>query len=291
MKRILSIAGSLVLAILFLSSFSLRENPQDPPRGKKGEKHIKIVKVDENGKKMELDTIIEGDNVFVFNGDTISGSKEMKWVSNEDFDMDFDMDFDIDVEETADGKVIIMRSDKDGKTMVKEIKIDMDGLEEDMEMMMLHVPEIAGMPHPPHPPRAMFIQNQSKKNVIDLSDPGIISYNKKKMKNGTEKITIVRKQVPEEDIELNQEIFIHEDGDHSMMIHESHPGKSKQIKIIKDDNGNVEIIENGKLMHIKEGSGNGTFITEEGDVFHIKESMVGDKKKFEVKVEVEKEEK
>ena len=74
-----------------------------------------------------------------------------------------------------------------------------------------------------------------------------------------------------------------------MMIHEGHPAKSKRIKIIKHDNGNVEIIEDGELMHIKEGSGNGKFITEEGNVFHIKETVDGDEKKIEVKVEVEEE--
>lgn len=291
MNSILSITTGLLLAVLFPSSFSFREAPQDPPRGKKVEKHITIKKVDEDGNQITLDTIIEVDNVFVWQGDTISGGHEMKWVSKEDFDFDgdFDMDFDIDVEETADGRAIIMKSDKDGKKMVKEIKIDMEDMEKDMEMMMLHMPEISGMPHLPHAPKAMFIQKQSTKNVIDLSDPGIISYNKKKMKNGTEKITIVRKQVSEEDIELNEEIFIHEDGDHSMMFHEGLPGKSKKIKIIKDDNGNVEIIEDGELLHIKEGSGNGTFITEEGNVFHIKETVDGDKKKIEVKVEVEEE--
>ena len=297
MNSILSITASLALAVLFPSSFSFREAPQDPPRGKKVEKHIQIKKIDEDGNKMELDTVIEGDNVFVWQGDTISGGHEMKWVSKEDFDFDFDsdMDFDIDVKETADGKVIIMKSDIDGKKIVKEIKIDMDGLPGEHEFMMLHAPEVAGFPHPPHAPKTLFIQHQSKKNVIDLSDPGIISYNKKKMKNGTEKITIVRKQVSEEELEFNEEIILHGDENHSMMIHEGHPGKSKTIKIIKDDNGNVEIIEDGKLMQIKEGSGNGKFITDDGNVYHIKETIDGDEKKMEVKVEVieevEKEEK
>lgn len=280
MKRILSITGLLLIAILILSSFSLRKNPQDPPPGKKGERHIKIVTVDEQGKKTELDTLIEGDNVFVFNGDTIGGSKKMKWFAKEDFDMDFDMNFDIDVKETADGKVIIMRSDKDGKKVMKEIKINIDGLQKDIDMMRFHMPEGAGMPHPP---RAMFIQNHSKKNVIDLSDPGIISYNKKKLKNGTEKITIVRKQVSAEELEFNEEFILHGDEDHSMFFHEGHPEKTRQIKIIKD----------GESLHNKKGFGDGTYITDEGDIFHIKESQDGDKMKIEVRVKekIEKEEK
>lgn len=275
MKRILSITGLLLIAILILSSFSLRENPQDQPPGKKGERHIKIVTVDEQGKKTELDTLIEGDNVFVFNGDTVGDSKGMKWFAKEDFDMDFDMNIDIDVKKTADGKVIIMKTDKDGKTVMKEIKINMNGLQKDIDMMRLHMPEVTGMPHPPYASRAMFIQNHSKKNIIDLSDPGIISYNKKKLKDGTEKITIVRKQVPVEELEFNEEFILHGDEDHSMFFHEGHPGKTRQIKIIED----------GKLLHNKKGFGDGTYITDEEDIFHIKESQDGDKMKIEVRVE------
>lgn len=51
-------------------------------------------------------------------------------------------------------------------------------------------------------------------NVIDLTDPGIISYKKKKMSNGREKITIIRKEVTEPaksdeimEIDRNQELF------------------------------------------------------------------------------------
>ncbi|MBK6283087.1 MAG: hypothetical protein IPF54_10870 [Draconibacterium sp.] len=51
MKRIFSIILLSVFSGILLSSFSIRENPQDPPRGKKTEKHIKMVKIDDNGKK------------------------------------------------------------------------------------------------------------------------------------------------------------------------------------------------------------------------------------------------
>ena len=81
MKRNLLETGLLVLAILVLSSFSIRENPQDPPRGKKKERHINLVKIDDDGNRMELDTIIVGDDVFVWNGDTIGGPQEMQWIS------------------------------------------------------------------------------------------------------------------------------------------------------------------------------------------------------------------
>ncbi|NQU52930.1 MAG: hypothetical protein HQ522_10375 [Bacteroidetes bacterium] len=297
MKRNLSITGTFALAILLLSSFSLRENPQDPPRGKKGQKHIKMVKIDEDGKRMELDTILEGKNVFVWEGDTIGKDGGMKWISKGDFDMDFDMDFDIDVEETADGKVIIMKSGKGGYPVIHEFKMGKDGVHGAHDVMLFHgdkgnnkmLFQVPNMPGVPHAPKVLMMKKQGQGNVIDLSDPGIISYDKKKMKNGTEKITIVRKQVAEKDIELHEEILMNGGVDRSMMLHEVHPGKTQMMKIIKSDDGNVEIFEDGKLINIKEGSGTGRFITDDGNVYHIKETKEGNEKKVEVKVEVEEE--
>lgn len=309
MKRILSVTTIFAFAFLMLSAFSLRENPQDPPRGKKVEKHIKIVKVNEDGEKVELDTVLSNDDVFVWQGDTIGGAKEMKWISEGDFD--FDMDFDIDVKEVGDGKIIIMKSGKGGKSMVREYKIDGDSnhkflmeIDEDGHHgrhdvmmwnskegneMIIRAPKMVGTPHPPHAPNVAFFGQKKSGNVIDLSDPGIISYNKKKMKNGTEKITIIRKEVPEENIEMHEEIIMHGAGNQPMIIHKGHPGKTKTMKIIKSDDGKVEIIEDGKLMQIKEGSGNSKFITKDGNVYHITETEENGKTKVEVKVEVNEE--
>ena len=90
----------MACAIFLLSSFSIRENPQDPPRGKKKEKHIKIEKIDDKGNKTEIDTIIKGDDFFVWNGDTIGNHKGFSWFSGDDFDLEslheklnFDFDF------------------------------------------------------------------------------------------------------------------------------------------------------------------------------------------------------
>jgi len=319
MKRFLSITGIFALAILFTSAISILELPQDPPTKKKMKKKIKMVKVDENGKKIELDTVIEGDNVFVWQGDTIGGSKELKWLSKDEFDMDslhqhFEMNMDIDYEMTGDGngRVIIIKSDDGNKRIVKEFKmdgdsmhkflidIDEDGEHADHDIMMwnskggnkmiFHSDEMIGGPHPAHAPKMMFIGNKKKSNVIDLSDPGIISYNKKLNKDGTEKITIVRKQVPEEDKELNEKIIIH--GNSGLMqIHEGHPGEVKRIKVVKSDDGNIEIIEDGNVWNVKKGSGDSKFITEDGKVIQIKEIKEGDETKVEVIVKEEVEEK
>ncbi len=286
MKRILSITGVFALAILFTSAISIRETPQDPPRGKKEKKHIKIVKVGDDGKKVEIDTVIEGHNVFVFEGDTIGGHKGMKWVSDEDFDFDMDMDMDFEVKES--GNVIIMKSVKDGKTMVREIKID--GNCEDVDMMKWHSKSgnnvFFGAPHAAHAPKIIRIEKHGG-NVIDLSDPGIISFVKKDLKDGKEKITIVREKPSEKEIEVHEEIIMHGSGVHPMFIHEGQPHKVKQIKVIAGDDGHVEIIEDGKVMEFKSEGENGTFITDDGKKVIIKRIKEGNEMKVNVEVKEE----
>jgi len=253
MKRILSIAGIIGLTILISSAISIREIPQDPPHGKKT-KHIKIVKVDDNGKRIKLDTIIEDDNIFIWNGDTIGGEHELKWISEGDIEMDFD----IDVEEFADGKVIIMKTGK-------------------REM--------------PFPPEMMMMNMHNRRNVIDLSDPGIISYEKKDLKDGKEKITIVRKKPTEKDMEMHK-MIMHGGSAHPMMIHSGRPGETKTIKVISGDDGNIEIIENGKVRHIKMDGENVKIIEEDGKTIRIEEINDDNEKTIKVKVveeEIEKE--
>ena len=216
MKRILSAVLLSGLAAFFLSSFYfIGESPQDPPRGKKTEKHIKMVKIDDSGKKMELDTVIHGDQVFVWQGDTIRGGKKFKWITRDDFKMDsihqnFDMNFEYKIEDDGEGNMMIMKSGKGGKHMI-----------------MAPVPP--GAPFPPHAPKVMMFRGQKNKNVIDLSDPGIISYDKKLRKDGTEKITIVRKQVPEVD-SMKEDVLIGED-ENVIYMKETKAGGEKQIEV------------------------------------------------------------
>ena len=305
MKRILSITGILSLVLILLTAFSLRENPQDPPRGKKDKKHLKLVKIDEDGKKMELDTIIEGENVFVWKGDTIGGEHKLKWVSEGDFDMDFDMDFDFDVEESADRKVIIIKSGIVKAPTIHKLKMDgdstkackiiiiSDGGHGDHNMMMFHgdegdnemifhAPHMVGAPLPPE----MMMKMHKQGNIIDLSDPDIISYNKKDLKDGKEKITIIRHKPVEKEIKM-EEIFMHGAGNHPMIIHGKHPWKTKTLKVIKKEDKNI--------WHGKEGDGKVQVIEEDGKIIHIKEIKEGNEKKIEVTVvkeeKVEKEEK
>lgn len=285
MKRILSITGILTIAILFTSAISIREMPQDPPRGKKAQKHIKMIKVGDDGKKVEIDTIIEGDNIFIFEGDTMGGAKTMKWVSDEDFD--FDMDFDIDVEQDGNAKVIIMKSGKDGKHVIREFKFDGDC--EDTDLVKWHGKsgdEKFFGDHSANTPKIIRIEKKGG-NVIDLSDHGIISYKKKELKGGKEKITIIREKPSKEEMEIHEEIIMHNSGDHSMFLHEGHGAKSKQIKVIAGDDGKVEIIEDGKVLHIDESDEDVQIIEKDGKKIIIKKQKKGGEIKVNVEVEEE----
>jgi hypothetical protein len=272
MKRILSVVLLTWCAIFLLSSVAVGQQtppPPPPPKAPKTEKHIKMVKVGDDGKKVELDTVISGDQFFVWQGDTVGG-KELKWISKDEFKMDsihqnFDMNFEYEIKDDGEGNVMIFKSGKDG----------------DHVMM---VPPAHNAPFPPH---VMMMRAPKNKNVIDLSDPGIISYDKKIQKDGTEKITIVRKQVEEKEEDM---IF---DGPASgnMMWYGDAPGHTKTVKVIKSDDGSTQIFEDDKVIELKGEKGEATFIKDNGEVIHLKEIKEGDQKKIEVTVKEEKEKK
>lgn len=280
MKRIFSITLLSGTAVFLLTSFILiGDYPQDPPRTKKTEKHIKMVKVDDNGKKVELDTVLTSDEPFVWNGDTIGGAKEMKWITKEDFKMDSmhlntDMNFEYKIEDDGEGNVVIMKSGKGGKHMI-----------------MTPVPP--GAPMPPPVPDMMMFKRHGKRNVIDLSDPGIISYNKKIQKDGTEKITIVRKQVNDEEFEMMEDVMFDAPHEGNAFFYSNSPEHKKTVKVIKSDDGTFKVYDNDKVINVTEKEGEATFTGDDGEEIHIKEIKEGDGKKVEVKVEkkVEKENK
>lgn len=308
MKRNLLETGLLVLAILVLSSFSIRENPQDPPRGKKKERHINLVKIDDDGNRMELDTIIVGDDVFVWNGDTIGGPQEMQWISKGEPERDslfkrFDMNFDIN--DDGHGRVFVTRSGKGGKHMVHEFKMFEDStfdIDENVffgdgdETMVwfdrgrhdiaFAVPPVKEVPRPPHI-RDIRIEKRNNANVIDLSDPEIISFKKKANKDGTEKITIVRKQVNEE---MENEMFLFHGGPDDLMLSpERPPMPPAHVRVFKSDDGEMEFMDN---IAKGDSAANGKkikVIEEDGKVIRIKEINKDGKKNVEVDVQVEKE--
>jgi len=293
MKRNLFETGLLVLAILVLSSFSIRENPQDPPRGKKKERHINLVKIDDAGNRMELDTIIEGDDVFVWDGDTICGGQKKEWISRGEFQHDslhkrFDMNFDIN--DDGHGRVFVMRSGKGGRPMPPifnmeedstfDFDIDFDEnaflgdgeddmvwLDKDRHDMVFTIPPVKGVARPPHV-RDIRIETRNNANVIDLSDPGIISFKKKTSKDGTEKITIVRKQVDEE--MENEEILFRERSDEMMFGPQRPPMPPAHVRGFRSDDRKMEFIDGEKLDSDIDGE-KMKVIEKDGKVIRIRE--------------------
>ncbi|NCB06661.1 MAG: hypothetical protein EOM73_00685 [Bacteroidia bacterium] len=220
--------GILGLAFFTLSSFSLRESPQDPPRGRKAERHIKMVKVDENGEKVELDTVILHDKIFVWQGDTLDIDSRMKWFPKHLLESDSvlrSFDFQIEMDEDSAGNVFIMRPDR------------------------MHQSFVPGFPAPPHAPDVLMLRNGPNANVIDLSDPGIISFKKKKMSGKREKITVIRHEPDEKDVKRVERIIIHDKGNDPVGMDGDTGIRKMMIKI--SDDAAPEIINEEKKMEIK----------------------------------------
>lgn len=277
MKRISSVALLTGCTVFLLSSVTVgQQKTPPPPKAPKTEKHIKMIKVDDKGNKVELDTVLTSDQPFVWNGDTIGGGKDLKWISKDEFKMDsihqnFDMNFEYNIEDDGEGNMVIIKSGKGGKHMI-----------------MAPVPP--GAPMPPHAPGMMMLRSHNNKNVIDLSDPGIISYDKKLRKDGTEKITIVRKQVSDDDEEMIEDVLIGAPHGSDAFFYGSSPKHVKTVKVIKSDDGTTKVIEDENVIHMGGKEGTTKFVGDDGKVIIIKEMKKGDQKKVEVTVEEEKKE-
>jgi hypothetical protein len=289
MKKGISIVGILVLVLFLASSFSLRENPQDAPRGAK--KHIKLIK-EKNGQKMELDTILEEDQILIWDGDTIG--KHIKIDKEDVFSVRLDSLQKTSTIEYAisgkDGKgvhKIVMVKSKEGEPGAFEFKGDSKN-----NAVWVSVDSDATMPHAAGVlktiagPNIKVIKATSGSNVIDLGDPGIISYEKKKMGGGREKIVIIRKE-PEEETGGNMLInglINGSEGDDAV------PCTVKTVRIIKNDKSEFQVLE-GDSCCISDQNGNQCKViikgAKDGEVFHIEEIKESNGKKVKVTVKAE----
>jgi len=213
MKNTLVLFAIAGLAALGLSSYSnFQEKEKAQP---KKTRHIKMMKM-ENGKKMELDTVLSGDDVFVWNGDTINPQKHIKKFSPSEFDKIHHPDGDMD--EQRDVKIYRHKGNKSGKPMIWKMDSDddvetvtveegdstenkiiirkrlKDGNDEDQIIYFNHEDEENFPPMPPMPPmpHMRMMQMNHSKGMINLNDPNVISYKKKVMSGGREKIEIIR---------------------------------------------------------------------------------------------------
>lgn len=153
-------------------------------------KIVKSIQVTEDGKTVTDTTIVlEGDDLpYFFRGDCkffpgngmmmhrqmVPGKgRGMAWHSDEDVEIMMDGD---------SSKVMIFR--RPGH--------------EEREFRFEHRPGGKGMMHwneNDFAPRVehLQLQHQNRRNLIDLNDPSVISFERSQQKDGTEKITIIRK--------------------------------------------------------------------------------------------------
>ncbi len=265
-QKFLTIGILLVTSVLSMSSFSIREKPQDPPHGKKAQKHIVVEKTDEKGNKITLDTIVSNDKIFVWNGDTIGGKSAFNWFENDEFDADsllknMTFNFEYEIDDDGENKVFVLKSGKGGKhsihefvtngdsNKVIEIRVDSDDFMKDHNFMVWNddegnntffAPYISNLPQLPGVPKMIFSEKINRDNVIDLSDPGIISYKKKKNKDGTEKITIVRKQGNKDEMGKTEEIILAPEHGNSDAFFRGSP-MVKKIKVTKEDGKETKV--------------------------------------------------
>lgn len=233
-QNFLTIGILLVTSILSMSSFSIRENPQDRQRKVKAQKHIVIEKIDDEGNKVKLDTVLGINDVFVWNGDTIGGKSFYTWTIKEDFNPDsllktFNINIESEIDENGENKIIVLKSGKGGNKIVREfitdgdstktitVHVNSDDVLGDNNIMFWNdekgnetffAPNMPDLPNLPNMQKIMISGQLDNENSINLNDPGIISYKKKKNKDGTEKITIIRKQVDENKFEKIEKIIM-----------------------------------------------------------------------------------
>jgi len=240
-----------------LLSFTLVQKSDEVQEPKKT-RHIKMMKM-ENGKKMELDTVLTNDDVFVWNGDTVNPIKHMRKVSPSGFDKMEKFDVKVDHQDGNEKVMIIKHKDgKGGQPMIwhMESDDDMDILTEDNDSTgkrivvrkmlrdgdenmvfhfkngdMKHFPPMPPVPPVPPMPHMRMMKMQHSGQIINLNDPNIISFKKKEMSGGREKIEIIRKKTDTpEDITFDYRL------DHESMAPEL-------MRELENENQKMKIIE------------------------------------------------
>jgi len=220
MKNTLLLFGIVGLTGVLLSSFASMQKGDETQEPKRT-RHIKMVKA-ENGKKMEIDTVLAVDDVFVWNGDTINPVKHIKKFNHADFDKMHQFDVKVDSKDGNENVMIIKhKGGKKGESAFMHMSPDTDMyvVTEDIDSIgkrivvrkrmkdahgnnmiyfndgdMKHFPPMPPMPPVPPVPHMKMMGIQHSGQIIDLNDPNIISFKKKEMSGDREKIEIIRKK-------------------------------------------------------------------------------------------------
>ncbi|HEY3370138.1 MAG TPA: hypothetical protein VGK10_04770 [Prolixibacteraceae bacterium] len=230
MKNTLVLFTMAGLAALSLSSLTLLQDKEQTQAKKT--RHIKMMKM-ENGKKIELDTILSGNEVFVWNGDTIKPEKDIREFSPSKFDKTHSPDGVRDPHKRV--KIIRQFGDQPGEPSALEMdsdnnvevfsEVDGDSLENtiiihkkmrdaNQQDQMIYLSDMDGDNFPPMPPmppmpHMRMMKMKHAEGLINLNDPNIISYKKKSISGGREKIEIIRNKSDESenmnfDVEVNE---------------------------------------------------------------------------------------
>lgn len=248
MKNTLFTIGLAGLTTALLSSFAFTQksdNIQEPQK----KRHVRLVKI-ENGEKMELDTVFTNDDIFVWNGDTINPVTHVDKFKNFGFN-------------DKNGNVMFLRHHRNpGKPMGckesgDEIDVFVDSQDSAGEKVIVrkkmrdgndeHFPPVSPAPPVPPVPHAKFFGIQHSGKVIDLNDPNIISFKKKDLGGGKEKIEIIRKKSENNASETFNFKF-----DDDLMLPE--PPEAPEFNWDADrDSLKVKVIEKKKVINGKEG--------------------------------------
>ncbi len=261
MKNTLLTIGVAGFASLLLSSFVLSGNDDNVQKPKKS-RHVKMVKI-VDGKKAEIDTVFTTDDVFVWKGDTINPMKykgefmvhrfgkgddgpdvmmfnhrrgEKDAPSFFDMDSEDDMDFFADGNDSIEKKIIVRKMRKGGPA---DHIIFMNGHGPD------HVP-----PMPPVPPVPHIMKFKQSGKIIDLNDPNVISYKKKDLSGGREKIEIIRKKVDPKEESFD---FRFEGDDLMAPMPPDVPEVTDFDFSNRDDSLKMKVIERKKIIKGKDG--------------------------------------
>jgi len=240
---------AFVVLALFVAASGMKPLSQDDPPAVKKKAHIRMVTI-KDGKEQVVDTIVTGDKMHVFSS---GKGKNFTWTTTGEVLSDTMLKNLEIIREDTDGKKVIVHRGRggrvpmyitetetvgdSGKQVIVHVETTEDGekdvrLKRPMRMprhRMMHAP-FAPMLDVPLGPMPIRRHLQSR-NMIDLSDPGIISYEKKKLSGGREKITIIRNEVKETE---NKVIEIRTgDGENEELIREI-PHINREIKVQKE---------------------------------------------------------
>ena len=247
MKNTMLSIGLAGLTTVLLSSFVGMQKSGETQEQKKT-RHIRMIKT-ENGKTMELDTVLNGDDVFVWNGDTVNPVKHIAGFGRElDRRNGNGLNFRHRGGEPGKPAFGHMPS-RDRKGSGGDRMMDRRRMKDDPGNNMFYFND-PGMQHfspvpslPPVPHMGMRgIQHQEQ--IINLNDPNIISFEKKKMSGDREKIEIIRKKSDD-----NKNSTFNYRFDHQMMP----PGMPEFNWKSDGDSLQVKIIEKKKVIKAKNG--------------------------------------